>query len=295
MAPRANWKGHLKLSLVSCPVALYPATSEREKVRFHRINRRTGNRLKQQNIDAVTGEVVPPEQIGRGYEFGGHMIEVSDAEIEAIDIDSNRTIAIESFVPRAEIDSLYNVRPYYIAPDGESGLEAFAVIRQAMETMQVVGIARLVLSTREHIVAIEPRGKGLLGTLLRYPYEIRDEQEIFGDISDVKIDREMLDLAMEIIRRKAGRFRPETFTDRFQDALKALLKQKEGGQEIRPRPAQPSAKIINIMDALRRSVEAEGGSVKRPPRRASPPLQPKGKAEARSQRRALSRKRATAR
>lgn len=264
MAPRANWKGYLKLSLVSCPVALYPATSDRAKVRFHRINKKTGNRLKQQNVDADTGRVVDWDDTSRGYEIAkGNLVEVTDEELEAIDIDSSRTIEIDQFVPRDEIDPLYNVRPYYIAPTGKAGVEAFAVIRRAMEDREMVAVARVVLSTREHVIALEPRGKGIMGTLLRYPYEVRDEKDYFAEIPNVRIDKEMLDLAAEIMKRKSGHFHPEKFEDHYQRALKSLIKQKAAGHEIQPAKERPSAKVINIMDALRKSVEAEGGTRRR--------------------------------
>lgn len=292
MAPRANWKGYLKLSLVSCPVALYPATSESEKVRFHRINRATGNRIKLQNVDAGSGEPVERDEIARGYEVSkGHLIEVTDEELDAVAIDSSRTIEIDEFVPRSEIDPLYNIRPYYITPDGDAGVEAFAVIREAMANKEMVALGRVVLSTREHVIALEPRGKGLMGTLLRYPYEVRDDKDYFDDIPDVKIDKEMLDLAAEIMKRKAGHFHPEEFEDRYQDAVKALLKEKQAGHEVKAAPEKAPGKVISIMDALRRSVEAEGGKRRKtPPHTASPPLQPRSKSE----RRTTTRKRAAA-
>ena len=200
MAPRANWKGYLRLSLVSCPIALYPATSEREKVSFHQINSKTGHRVKMSRVDAQTGEPVEWGDIVKGYEVGkGQYIEVTDEELEAIAIESTRTIDIDQFVPKDEIDDLYNVRPYYIAPDGKVGADAFAVIRQTIEDMGKVALGRVVLTTREHVIALEPRGKGLMGTLLRYPYEVRDSKDYFEDIPDVRITQEMLDLARHIV------------------------------------------------------------------------------------------------
>ena len=188
MAPRAYWKGSLKLSLVSCPVVLYPASTAVEKTRFHMINKETGNRLKQQMVDAETGDIVESDQKGRGYEMTkGKYVEIEKEELEAVQIESNHTIDIDSFVPRDEIDKRYLNHPYYIAPDGKAGVDAFAVIRDAMKDQDRVALARIVLTNREHVIAIEPLGKGMLGTTLRYPYELRDEDEYFDDIKSPKI------------------------------------------------------------------------------------------------------------
>jgi DNA end-binding protein Ku len=171
MAPRAYWKGTLKLSLVSCPIALYPASTSVEKTRFHMINNETGNRLKQQMVDAETGDVVEADQKGRGYEVKkGRYVEIEKDELDAVQIESNHTIDIDSFVPRDEIDKRYLNHPYYIAPDGKAAIDAFAVIRDAMKDQDRVALARIVLTSREHVMMIEPLGKGLLGTTLRYPY-----------------------------------------------------------------------------------------------------------------------------
>ena len=174
MAPRANWKGYLRLSLVSCPIALYPASSLSEKVSFNRINRKTGNRLKQQNVDSETGDVVPREDTARGYEVAkGQYLIVKDQEI-AVQIESTRTIEIDQFVPRSEIDDRYINSPYYLAPDGKVGQDAFAVIRDTIAKMNMVAVGRVVLTRREHIIALEARGRGIVGLTLRYPYEVRD-------------------------------------------------------------------------------------------------------------------------
>src|SRR3981189_1859370 len=207
MAPRAYWKGSLKLSLVSCPVALYPASTSVEKTRFHMINRETGNRLKQQMVDAETGDVVDADQKARGYELRkGKYVEIEPEELEAVQIESNHTIDIESFVPRDEIDKRYLNHPYYIAPDGKAGIDAFAVIRDAMKDKDRVALARIVLTNREHIIAIEPLGKGLLGITLRYPYEVGDEHEYFDDIKNAKIKKDIIDLASHILDTKAAHF-----------------------------------------------------------------------------------------
>jgi DNA end-binding protein Ku len=270
MAPRANWKGYLRLSLVSCPVALYPATSEREKVRFHQINSETGNRIKMQRVDAETGDPVEYENIVKGYEIAkGQFVEVAEEELEAIEIESSRTIEIDEFVPRSEIDPLYNVRPYYIAPDGDVGEQAFAVIREAIRKEDLVALGRVVLTSREHMLALEPRGKGMMGTLLRYPYEVRDEKDYFDDIPDQKIPKDMLDLASHIVRTKKGHFNPQKFEDHYENALRELLKKKAAGEKIEPVEHREPAKVINLMDALKRSLQAEQRGGAAPSRKAA--------------------------
>jgi DNA end-binding protein Ku len=258
MAPRANWKGYLRLSLVSCPIALYPASSLSEKVSFNRINRKTGNRLKQQNIDSETGDAVPREDTARGYEVAkDQYLIVEDQEIDAVQIESTRTIEIDQFVPRSEIDDRFIDSPYYLAPDGKVGQDAFAVIRETIAKMNMVAIGRVVLTRREHIIALEPRGRGLLGLTLRYPYEVRDEQPYFEDIPDLKLSKEMLDLATHIVQTKAGHFDPAQFEDRYENALIDLLKKKEAGERIEPAKEGPTPQVVNLMDALRASVDAE--------------------------------------
>ena len=265
MAPRAYWKGYLKLSLVSCPVALFPASSEREKISFNQINKKTGNRIKYRKVDAETGEDVDSADIIKGYEVGkGQYIEIEPEELEAIAIESKRTIEINEFVPKKEIDELYLNSPYYLVPDGEVGQQAFAVIREAIRKKGMVALGRVVFTAREHVIALEPRGKGLLGMTLRYPYEVRKEDEYFDEISDEKIPKDMLELASHIVETKSGHFEPEKFEDQYEDALKELLKKKQAGEKIEAPKERTPAKVINLMDALRRSVETErGGSAKR--------------------------------
>jgi Ku protein len=190
MAPRAYWKGHLRLSLVPCPIQLFPAVSEREKIRFHLINKKTANRIKYYKIDAVTGEPVRDEDIVKGYEIGkGRYIEVPAEELEAVAIGSTHTLEIDQFVPRNEIDELYWNIPYYMTPDGEVGKQAFAVIREAIKTEGKVALGHVVFPTREHVIAVEPRGKGTLRVTLRYPYEIRKEADYFGDLPDEEVPK----------------------------------------------------------------------------------------------------------
>jgi DNA end-binding protein Ku len=258
MAPRANWKGYLRLSLVSCPIALYPASSLTEKVSFNRLNRKTGNRLKQQNVDSETGEVVPREDIARGYEVAkSQYLIVEDEELDAVQIESTRTIDIDQFVPKSEIDERYIDSPYYIAPDGQVGQDAFAVIRDTIGKLNMVALGRVVLTRREHVIALEPKGRGLMGLTLRYPYEIRDEASYFEDIPELKLPKEMLDLATHIVNTKSGHFDPSLFQDRYENALIDLLKKKEAGETIEPSREVAAPRVVNLMDALRASIDAE--------------------------------------
>ncbi len=276
MAPRANWKGFLRLSLVSCPIALYPASSFSEKVSFNRINRKTGNRLKQQNIDSETGEVVSREDTARGYEIGqGRYLIVEDEEFEAVQIESTRTIEIDQFVPRNEIDDRYIASPYYIAPDGQVGQDAFAVIRDTIGKMNMAALGRVVLTRREHVIALEPRGRGLLGLTLRYPYEVRDEKSYFEDIPELKLPKDMLDLASHIVDSKSGHFDPARFEDRYENALLDLLKKKEAGEKIPPVKGAPPPRVVNLMDALRASIDAERKKAPAPSTQARRPAKKK--------------------
>ena len=258
MAPRAYWKGYLKLSLVSCPIALFPASSSSERVSFNRINSKTGNRLRQQMVDAETGEVVAKEDMRRGYEYAkGQYLIVEDEELEKIRIESTHTIEIDSFVPRAEIDDRYLDSPYYMAPTDQVGQEAFSVIRDAMREKKMVGLARVVLTRREHVAMLEPFDRGMLASTLRYPYEIRSETECFEDIPDLKLPAEMKKLAAHIVETKAGHFEPKSFEDHYEKALLELLKTKQAGKPIRAIGEEPKApRVINLMDALRASIDA---------------------------------------
>jgi DNA end-binding protein Ku len=259
MAPRAYWKGYLKLSLVSCPIALYPAASSSERVSFNRINKKTGHRLKQQLVDAETGQPVDKEDVGRGYEVGkGQYIQVEDTEIDSIKIESTHTIDIDRFVPRAEIDDRYLDTPYYIAPTDQVGQEAFSVIRDAIREKSLVALARVVLSRREHVIMLEAFDKGLLGTTLRYAYEVRDKAGYFEDIPDLKLPTEMKELAGHIVSSKSGHFDPTQFQDHYENALVDLLRAKQAGRIAEPAKEEPAPqRVINLMDALRASIGAD--------------------------------------
>ena len=259
MAPRASWKGYLKLSLVSCPIALYPATSSSERVSFNRINKKTGNRLKQQLVDAETDEPVEKEDIGRGYEIGkGQYLQVEDEEIEKIRIESSHTINIETFVARAEIDDRYLESSYYIAPTDKVGQEAFAVIRDAIRDKGMVALGRAVLSRREHVMMLEAFDRGLLATILRYSYEVRDQAPYFEDIADLKLPPDMKELAAHIVKSKTSHFDPSTFVDHYETAMVALLQAKQAGRAIEvPKAEAAPHRVINLMDALRASLSAD--------------------------------------
>jgi DNA end-binding protein Ku len=259
MAPRAYWKGYLRLSLVTCPIELFPATSQSEKTHFHQINTATGHRLRQQMVDEETGKVVDKEAKGRGYEVSkGRYVEIDEDELQAVEIESTHTVEIDSFVPLAEIDKRYLDRPYYIVPDGKVGAEAFVVIRDAMKDKDRVALARIVMANREHIIALEPLGKGILGTTLRYDYEVRDEKAYFSDVPAPRVPKEMLDLAQHILETKAGHFDPRKFKDEYELALRKLVKRKASGKKIEaPEPAEETGKVIDLMEALRRSVHGE--------------------------------------
>jgi len=267
---RPYWKGYLKLALVSCPIALHAACSTSERVAFRQINKATGNRLRQQLIDEETRQPVDPEHKGRGYEVArGQYIIVEDDEIDAIEIESTHVIEIDSFVPRAQIDQRFFDTPYYVTPSEPVGQEAFAVIREAMRGKGMVALGRLVLSKRERVIALEPYDKGLLGTTLRYPYEVRNAMDYFGELPRLTVAPDMLRLAEHIVDSKAGAFDPSLFRDRYEEALLAHLKAKQAGavQQSKPTFAVPR-RMINLMEALRRSI-AEDKKLSPAPRKGA--------------------------
>jgi non-homologous end joining protein Ku len=321
MAPRPHWKGYLKLSLVSCPIALYPAISAAERVSFRQVNKQTGNRLRQQLVDSVTGDPVDSYDKGRGYEVReNRFLLVDDDELEsarqaprmspspAAPIASiapaqrhqvavrplpassgrrldppapppappepppprpqnTRTIEIEHFVPRVQIDPRYYEKPYYIVPRDQVGQEAFAVIREAMRGKDMVGLGHVVLSNRERPIAIEAMGNGIRGVTLRFNHEVRSESEYFADIPDIILPQEMIRVAEHIIQTKAADFDPALLEDHYRAAVVGILKAKQAELPMEAAPAQPSSqKVANLMDALRRSLEAER------PRRPTPRL-----------------------
>src|SRR6185437_12918354 len=260
--PRAYWKGYLRLSLVNCPVELFPATSQAEKTHFHQIDNRTGHRLRQQIVDEETGRVVDTEHKGRGYELKkGKYVPIEEDELKAIEIESTHTIDITGFVQKDEIDRRYLDRPYYIAPAGKVGADAFAVIRDAMKDKDRVALAKIVMVHREHVIALEPLGKGLLGTTLRFDYEVRDEKDYFAELPSVRVSKDMVDLAAHILASKETRFDPRKFKDDYEAALKKLVARKAKGHTIEaPEPEKPTDNVINLMDALKQSLGRRGVS-----------------------------------
>lgn len=264
---RPYWKGYLQLSLVSCPISLYTAASSSERVAFRQINKQTGNRLRQQLIDEVTQKPVSAEDKGRGYEYAkGVYLPVEDEELEAIAIESSHMIGVDRFVPRAQIDERYLDSPYYIIPNDKVGQEAFAVIREAMRVKDMVALGRVVLAKRERVIMLQPWGKGILGETLRYDYEIRNADEYFDDISDIKIKKEMLDLAQHIVASKTGDFNPKEFRDEYEEAVVEMLKKKQAGAPVpKDRPASAPSNVIDLMQALRRSI---GQTEKAAPKKA---------------------------
>jgi len=273
VAPRAYWKGYLKLSLVSCPIALFPASSEREKIRFHQLNRQTGNRIKYRKVDAETGDEVEADDIIKAYEVSkGEYVQLEPEELDAIALESKRVVDIDEFVPKADIDDLYMSNPYFVVPDGDVGQQAFAVIREAIRKEGVVALAKVVFTSREHIIALEARGKGLMGVTLRYPYEVRNEKEFFDDIEDEKVPKDMLDLALHIVDTKRSKFNPRKFEDRYEDALTELIRKKQNGEKIEEPKERAPANVVNLMDALRQSIglEAGRGQDRKPSSRGTP-------------------------
>jgi Ku protein len=267
MAPRPYWRGYLRLSLVTCPVLLYPATTQAEKTHFHQINKRTGNRLHQQMIDEKTGKVVDKDEKGRGYELSkGKYVEIEEDELEAIQIESTHTIDIQSFVKRDEVDDRYLDSAYYMAPTDQVGQEAFAVIRDTARDKKMVALGRIVLARREHIVMLEPFDKGILAVTLRYAYEVREPAAYFEDMPDLKLPGEMKELAAYIVDQKTAKFDPAAFEDQYETALVAMLRAKQTGQMIETKTEKAPQRVINLMDALRASI---GQDTKKKPAAAS--------------------------
>jgi DNA end-binding protein Ku len=282
--PRPYWKGYLKLSLVSCPIALYTATSSGERVAFRQINKKTGNRLRQQLVDEETGEPIDPDDKGRGYEVDkGVYLRVEDEEIDAIAIESSHTIDIDSFVPKSEIDERYVDSPYYLVPENKVALEAFAVIRDAMRGKSMAALGRVVLSRRERVIMLQPWGKGLLGTTLRYPYEVRNEEIYFDGIGEVKIAKDMLALAEHILESKTAKFDATEFHDRYEEAIVAMLNEKKAGMPVPKQRELP--RIVagtDLMAALRQSIEKakEAQPKAAPAAKPAPATQPVAAAKA---------------
>jgi DNA end-binding protein Ku len=262
MAPRPAWKGYLKLSLVTCAVELTNATTQSEKVHFRIINRATGNTVKRQYVDSATGKPVKDEDEVKGYETGDNeYLLIEEDEIDAVEIESSHTLNLEGFVSKADIEQVYLDSPYYLTPADEVSEEAFAVIRDAMRDKKMSGLARIVLYRRERPVVIEPHDRGMLLTTLRYDKTVRRADDVFDGLKPVTIDKDMIELASDIIDRKKMKFDPSKFEDKYEDALIGLIEAKKKGRK--PPTARPSAKpsnVVNLFDALKKSLAEEGGS-----------------------------------
>ena len=281
MAYRPSWQGHLKLSLVTCPVALYTATNSGGDVHFHLINPATNNRIKMITTDPDTGPIERSELV-KGYEISkGEYIILTDEEIKSVKLESTKTIDIERFVPEAEIDRIYWDSPYFLAPDGEMAQEAFNVIRAAMEKSGQIALGRIVLATRERILALEPRGKGILAYTIRSDAEVRKPDEIFDSIADAKPDPEMIAIAEKIIEQREGPFDPSQFVDRYEQALKTLIADKQKGRKVTEVDEGETTNVVDLMAALRASLAAKDKGENKPARKPKPaakkPTKPKAR------------------
>ena len=263
MAPRSFWKGYLKLSLVTCPVAMTPATTDNEKVKFHTVNRKTGNRVQSQYVDSVTGKPVKDKDEVKGYPVGeDQYVMLEDDELEAVALESTRTIDIESFVPRESIGWIWLDKPHYLTPDDKVGEEAFAVIRDAMKATGKAAISKVVLYRRERAVMLEPRGKGIVLWTLRYGDEVRDREAYFENADDEKPDSKMMALVKKLIGERTKDWSPDLVEDPVQENLKKIIAAKNKKQPAKPKKAAEEAKetpnnVVSIMDALKRSLDTE--------------------------------------
>ncbi|MFZ2029649.1 MAG: Ku protein [Vitreimonas sp.] len=272
MAARPSWKGHLKLSLVTCPVALFNAISPAGDVHFHLINPKNKHRVNSVVIDASTDEILDRKDLLKGFEFAkGKYVTLTKEEIDAVRLESTKTIDIDKFVDADEIDRLYWDNPYFLVPDGKLAAEPYAVIRAAMEEQGQVALGRLVMSQRERLVALEPRGKGIIATTLRSHDEVRDLKEFFGDIPAVRTDKEMISVAAKIMSQKEAKFDPKTFEDRYEDALRDLIKRKRKGENVieAEEPEAEASNVVDLMSALQASLKRKASHAAAAPKRAS--------------------------
>jgi DNA end-binding protein Ku len=264
VAPRANWKGFLKVGELVCPVALYTAASTSERIAFHMLNRRTGHRLHREFIDSETGKVVEREDQVKGYAAGENdYIALDPEEIAAAVPESDKTLEIDAFVACNEIDEIYFDKPYYLTPADRHGAEAFALIREGMKTKKVAAVAETVLFRRVRTLLIRAEGEGLIATTLNYDYEVRSAEEAFSEVPAIKLKGEMLELAEHIIKTKSGRFDPKTFDDRYDAALAEVVKAKIEGRKIKPVRPKAKDKVIDLMEALRQSAGKDDRPAKR--------------------------------
>ncbi|TCR68242.1 Ku protein [Bosea sp. BK604] len=260
MAPRAVWKGVLKIAEVTCPVSLYTAASTSERISFHTLNRKTGNRVHRQFIDEVSGKPVETEDQVKGYDKGdGDYVMLEPEEIAAAIPESDKTLTVETFLPCDEIDDIFFDKPYYVSPSTAVASEAFALIREGMKGRKSAALARTVIFRRMRSILIRPHGDGLLATTLNFDYEVRSAEDAFSDVPAIKIDDEMLELAEHIIKTKAGEFDPKEFDDRYESALAELVQAKVEGRKIKPQKRPEPTKVVSLLDALRESAKAGDG------------------------------------
>ncbi len=279
MAPRSSWKGHLKLSLVSCPVRLYNATSSADKISFNLLHKDTKNRVQMKPVDPDLGLVERSDLIkGYQYEKNQYVI-MEDEDFEKVKIESSDAIDIEAFVDRDSVDQMYMDSPYYLAPDGKMAEETFAVIRDAMAKAGKIGLARLVLSSRERMVAIDVRDKGMLVTTLRNNKEVRSQTAYFEDIPDSEADPDMLELAAKLVEQKEGEFDPKEFTDRYEETLVEVIRAKVAGEEPVVSAAPDRGNVVNLMDALKKSLEEDKPPAKSKSRKTAVKADDKGAKE----------------
>ena len=261
MAPRPAWKGYLKLSLVTCAIELTNVVTHAEKVSFRILNRKTGNTVKRIYVDAETGKPLEEGDEIKGYEVSdGDFVHIEEDEIEAVQIESSHTMSLDGFVEKSSIEQIYLDTPYYVSPADKVSEEAFAVIRDAMSARKMAGLARIVLYQRERPVVIEPLGKGMVLTTLRYDDTVRRPATVFEDIKAAKTDDEMIDLAQHIIDKKKAKFDPSKFDDRYEDALLELIRAKKAGKKAPKAKAPPKpSNVVNLFDALKKSLNADEG------------------------------------
>jgi DNA end-binding protein Ku len=261
MALRPAWKGYLKLSLVTCAVELSNATTQGGKISFRTINRTTGNRVKRQYIDGASGKPVSEDDQVKGYEISDdEFLLIEEEEIEAVQIESSHTMDMEGFIDKSEIDEVYLDTPYYLAPADKVSEEAFAVIREALSAKKMAGLARVVLYRRERPVLVEPFGKGMLVTTLRYDTTVRRPGEVFDDVKSVKLDKDMIDLAAGIVDKKKAKFDPSKFEDHYEAALAELVRSKKAGKKVqKAKPETKPSNVVNLFDALRKSLAEDAG------------------------------------
>ncbi|MDX3807236.1 non-homologous end joining protein Ku [Bosea thiooxidans] len=257
MAPRAIWKGVLKIAEVTCPVALYTAASTSERISFHTLNRKTGHRVHRQFVDEVTGKPVEKEDQVKGYDRGdGTYVVLEPEEVAEATPESDKVLDVATFLPCDEIDDLFFDRPYYVTPSTSVAAEAFGLIRDVMAEKEIAALARTVIFRRVRSILIRPHGVGMIATTLNFDYEVRPAESAFDDIPKLKIEGEMLELAEHIIRTKAGRFDPRAFDDRYESALADLVEAKIEGRKIKPLKRSEPANVVNLLDALRQSAKA---------------------------------------